>query len=108
MRIDKNKLLLTEAIEFPFPVSKYILNQDKVLVLLDIPKDIIFNENVYCVGLDGNIIWQISKQDYLYDNSPFVNIRESNDGSIWIVNWDGSQYAVDIDTGDIIKKSFHR
>ena len=108
MKIEGNKLLLNEEVKFPFPITKCIVSQNRVLVLLNIPPDVIFNENVYCVGLNGNIIWQISKQDYLYENSPFINIVESDNGDILVINWDGSQYAVDIETGNILTRNFHK
>jgi hypothetical protein len=44
---------------FPFPVGECVPFNDVLVVRLEVPRDTIFNENIYGLDYSGNVIWQI-------------------------------------------------
>ena len=79
-----------------------------MILRLEIPIKTIYNENVFGVNLDGNIIWQIPKVDLLYDDSPFVGLIKEDKKSVWAINWDGTALLLDVNTGEILKREWRR
>lgn len=109
MKIEDNKIIFsTKVVVLPYTIGKHLTINNLLLAVLDIPIGQTFNENVYCINSDGNIIWQIKKQDYLYRDSPYVGLRQDAIGNIWLINWDGAQYRIDIFTGNVLEEVFYK
>lgn len=78
---------------------------DIVIVRLDIPLGVIFNENVYAVTADGKILWQITKMSHVYEDCPYANMLVK-EGNIELYNWDGTILLVEPATGEILEKGY--
>jgi hypothetical protein len=95
--------------KFDYPIKKYINIGDIFVVLLDVPAGKILNENVLCVAVDGGVRWIIEEIERMYEDSPYTNIEETDEG-IRLCNWDGTKSIVDIQTGLFLSdsRSHHR
>jgi hypothetical protein len=96
-----------QRIEFPYEIDEVEKFENSLVVLLDIPMGIIFNENVFGVSAEGKVIWKIEKMSYVYDDSPFTGMgKEGN--YVKLSNWGDIDLLVNPNTGEIVKKSFSK
>jgi len=94
-------------ISFEFPIRQAVLFEEKLLVRIEPEVRKICNENVFCVSLEGKILWQIAPTPHIYVDSPYTGIGK--DGKYAkLYNWDGTDLIVNPSTGEIIKKSFSK
>lgn len=109
---DNNKLTVNNiyTIEFKYPIQKTLEYLGKLVVLLDKPLNIKYNDNVFAVDENGKIIWQVSKINTYPGNQedcPFVDIF-INEGKLILDNWCSISVIVDIMTGEVLSKFEHR
>lgn len=102
--IKENKIIFEagKTIEFNFPIHDSIATVDKIIVLLDIPDKVNYNQNIFAVGFDSNIVWQVdnSKDLDFIGYCPYTGLHR--DGvDIVGYNWCGFRVTIDIDTGKI-------
>jgi len=102
--IEKNCLIFPDGVRvtFPFPLAEFIEFQPVVVVRLDVPIGKIFNENVFGVSACGDIVWQIKRRKYVYENCPYMNLSRSN-SNIVAHNWDCLDLVLDPKTGTVIE-----
>lgn len=93
-------------IKFQFPIAEFKLIENFIIVLLDVPLDIVLNENLFCIDLNGAILWQIEKIKHIYNDSTFTNIIIDKNNNIQSYNQDGFMYTINIYSGKIIEKRF--
>ena len=95
-----NQLFLENGtrVSFEFDIKKIISFENFIAVLLEIPPGTIFNENVFGVSLNGEIIWQIEKLFPDTEDSPHTNIKSSVNG-LEAYNWSGVKVGVHLRTG---------
>jgi hypothetical protein len=110
--IQEHKLIFEDSeIIFDFLIGDCLEIGDMLIVLLAIPVDRQYNENVLGVNLiDKQIKWQISKQQYIpaYNQQcPFVSIRIFQ-GEVRLNNWCSVYFIVDPITGTILRKGDSR
>ena len=109
---ERNKLHISmgsdkKTVEFPYTIGKIEIFDDCIIIMIDPPMKTTFNENIYSVSYDGNILWQIEKLKYVYSDSPFTGmVREGN--NIKLCNWDGTDLTVNPNTGEIISKGWSK
>jgi hypothetical protein len=76
--IENNKVTINESIvEFEYPVQKVVEYIGKLIVLIDKPFGVKYNDNVFAVDANGKVIWQVSKISSYPGNQvdcPFVDI----------------------------------
>ena len=75
LKILKNTLVVDdmEIKEFPYPIRIAKEIQGTVIVVLDIPKDVIFSDNAYGYVLREQYLWQIEPHGY-YPQVPASDI----------------------------------
>lgn len=107
--IKGNRLLLSggKYVEFDFPVSQVIEFDEVLVVLLELPTQVLFNENVFGVSKGGKILWQISPEKLVYDNSPYVELSRLGEVAR-LQNWDGLVLHVAPSTGNVIDRIYLR
>jgi hypothetical protein len=93
--------------KLPFPPTEEI-EFDRIKVVLSLPPvEVTFNENVFGLNSTGEIIWQIPKRKYAYENSPYMKIiREGK--NVVALNWDGLDLVISVEDGKIIEKRFSK
>jgi hypothetical protein len=106
---DRKKIILQsgETVSFDYPVNDFLVFQKVTVVILDVPVQKKFNENVFAISDNGNILWQIEKRQFVYENSPYTGI-ESSGNNVILYNWDGLKLTVVPETGEIISQVFEK
>jgi hypothetical protein len=89
---------------FNWPVVEVLELSNMVVVRTDPKPGSCDNQNVFGVAADGRILWQVTPQPQIYDDSPYTGITFASDG-VKLSNWDGSELIVDAATGFILSKS---
>jgi hypothetical protein len=90
---------------FDLPIRKAIAVDDVIVVLLDVPKGVTLNENIFGVACAGGVIWQIARAQHVYDDSPYTDLL-LRDGAAVASNWDGDMVAINISDGSVTKMSY--
>jgi len=96
-------------IQFEYPIdSDYTIQVNQVLIiLLNVPVGVVFNENVFAIDLNnGNILWQIGKLEFDLKECPYVGIGLETDKLILLVNWCSTAIVVDPVDGTILERRF--
>lgn len=106
--IKENKLVISnKEIFFDFSIGSCIEREGMLIVLLSIPVDVQYNENVFGVDIASNEIkWQIEKRQYIpvYNQQcPFVSIV-IYEGDLRLNNWCSVYFIVDVLTGKILRE----
>ena len=105
-----NKLIISidsdkKLVEFKYEIKIIQKFDDCIIVMIEPPMKVIFNENVFGVSYDGKILWQIEAVKHVHKDSPYTWIGHKND-LLEIYNWDGSLYLVNPKTGKVLNEKF--
>lgn len=87
---------------FDYPIVQTIDFESIAVIRLEIPANSNYNENVFGVSVDGQLLWQIEKVAHVYTNSPYVNLSK-HDSLVVAINWDGLWLWLEPATGKIVK-----
>jgi hypothetical protein len=105
--IRENKLIIGESVLFFDHKIDFCLEiSGMLIVLLEKPVEVIYNENVFGVTLsERKIIWRIAKLEYDFgDNCCFIDMVVF-EGRLRLNNWCHIYLIVNPLTGDIIERS---
>jgi hypothetical protein len=105
--IQGSQLMIENAIiRFSYPIREAIAISGMLIVRLETPPEITFNENVFGVNLaEKRIKWQIAKREYHLKNCPFVDVRIFQ-GQLILYNWCDVYFVVDPGTGKILEEGW--
>jgi hypothetical protein len=108
--INKNILIVNDnSVCFDFDIREVKVLDKLIIVLLSIPFDVNFLNNVYAVDMNGKLVWQIQDVRDLYPKNkvlPYEHIRINENNQIVVVNFYGIAYTVNPLSGKIIGRSF--
>lgn len=90
---------------FKYPVVEAVGFDKAVVVRLEVPEGVIFNENVYGLAYDGQMLWQVPVKGHVYDDSPYTKITRRGD-AILLSNWDGLDLTLDPETGSVLGETW--
>ncbi len=93
--------------KFPYLIAQVLTFISTLVVRLEIPKGICFNENVYGVFLNGDIAWRVKPRKHVYEDSPYTSLVRHN-GKVKLMNWDGLELIVDPATGMELDENYGR
>jgi hypothetical protein len=111
VHIQGNNLLVLDEnqvetrITFSHPIADVLEFQSIAVVMLAPKVKSGFNENIYGVDYRGNIVWQIHKREYVYEDSPYTGIIKEEE-KVRLFNWDGAELSVDPLTGRILNEKW--
>lgn len=94
---------------FENAISEYIVHRGMIFILLERNPPKVYNENVFALDQNGNIIWQIEKMKCLggANTCPFTGINvDKETGNLLLYNWSGFLYTVVPETGEILGTLF--
>lgn len=90
---------------FDYRIVDAVAFDDAIVVRLNSPLDKHFNENVFGVGYNGKILWQIEEKGHVYDESPYTYIgRKGNKAELF--NFDGLELVIEPSTGKILHQQW--
>ncbi|GGB21269.1 MULTISPECIES: hypothetical protein [Mucilaginibacter] len=108
-RVDQKKIIFETGkfIEFDFSIQDTLVFDSKIVVLLDISGDTKFNQNVYAIDFNGEILWQIERSENLdiIGYCPFISIEIQN-LKLVSFNWCGFRFTIDPGTGKVNESIF--
>jgi hypothetical protein len=110
--IEGNRLIIdNKETTFDFPIDSHIVIEGMLIILLAIPVNVQYNENVFGVDMISNEIkWQIVKRQYIpaYNQQcPFVSIVVY-EGELRLNNWCSVYFIVDPLSGKILREGESR
>ena len=88
-------------IQFEFPIRSLLSDNDRCYVTLQIPPDVSFPNNVYCVDDTGRVVWQIEKRINRPDTVYYDGVLK-DDGNPEFYNYDGCHVKVNRDNGTVL------
>jgi hypothetical protein len=101
-RFDGATLFIGNAeVQFEFAIRSVLSDQDRCYVSLEIPPDISFPANVFCIDNTGNVLWQI-EQKILRPDTVYYDGVLKGDGNPEFYNFDGCHVTVNKDTGKVL------
>lgn len=104
-----NNILFVDNLEvysFIFDIKDFIVLDERIVVLINSPTKSLFNENIFCIDKNGQLIWQVEKVVHIYEDSPYDKIVNCNNESIEAWNCDSCNYLINIQNGKIISRRF--
>jgi hypothetical protein len=105
--VQGNQLIIENiVIPFDFPIAQVIEIAGMLVLRLDIPTRVTYNENVFGISLAVKIIkWQIVNRGYSDKRCPFTYIRIF-ENELELINWCSIYFIVNPLTGEILKDGF--
>lgn len=110
----KDRVLITvnsngksSQITLPWPIVQVIEFSDVLITRVEPQAGVVFNENVYGVDFSGNVLWQVKKRKYVYEDSPYTGMAAVGD-QVKLLNWDGLELLVEPTTGKEISSKYGR
>lgn len=103
---EENKIFVEKKLikTFSFSIKKIISFQETIVVCLKIPENEVFNENVFGINYSGECLWKVEKKNFLYENSPYIDIKSENEDFVRLFNWDGTQILLNAYSGQKIEE----
>jgi len=110
--VNENKLILRNGriVTFDYPIieKEVVMIDGLIIVTLEKPPKVIYNNNVFAVNLIGEIVWRISfKKEQLFyqkDNCSFTGPLINKKGQLVLCNWCDTAFIVNPQTGEILDK----
>lgn len=95
-----------DEIIFKYNINDILEVNNMLIVRIESPRGVVFNENVFGVSLaEKKIEWQIVKLQYGTESDcPFVGIK-FYDGQLYLNNWCDIHLIVDPITGEVLERS---
>jgi hypothetical protein len=97
----------TAKCRLPWPIVQVLEFAEILVVRIEPPPGIRFNENVFGILGDASIGWQVAKRDYVYDDSPYTDLIRCEE-NLKLMNWDGLELLVNPMTGTEASESYGR
>ena len=107
--IKENAMLLrqkdgtTIKVDFKWPIAQVLEIKNVLVVRVEPKPGVNENQNVYGIGTDGSVLWQIGSHQFVYDDSPFTGLSQI-DSHVKLSNWDGTNLVVDPTNGEILQE----
>jgi hypothetical protein len=99
-----NQLIIEDAvIPFDFPIAQVIEVEGILIVRLEPPVTVIYNENVFGVSIaEKRVKWQIEKKKYSNEQCSFTYIQIL-ENELQLINWCSVYFIVGPLTGEILR-----
>lgn len=66
------------------------------------------NRNVYKLNREGEVLWRIESDASGEELQPFTNISFDENGTLKAYCWNGAEYSVDLESGEINQSTLVR
>ena len=64
-----------QRLSFDYPIAQTENAGEIIVIRLDVPRGSKYNENVFGVSSQGELLWQVQEKKYTESDSPYVDIR---------------------------------
>ncbi len=112
--VEGNTIVLNnkKTITFDYPINnKEVLEIDGlIIVVLEIPPRINYNNNVFALNINGEIIWRVNfKKEQLFyqrENCSFIGVLLNKEGQLILFNWCDTAFIINPKNGEIQDKYY--
>jgi hypothetical protein len=70
--------------DFKFPIRCILDLSDRYIILLEIPSNELFPENIFCVSKRGEMLWQLEKKEMPHPLSAYYGLEYSNNNTLLV------------------------
>jgi hypothetical protein len=107
--IDQKTIVLPNGSSFDFehPIKDILVIENIIIILIDPPFKVNYNQNVFAITSSGDFLWRINSVELYYtrsENCPYVAIQINKEDELVLFNWCDTAVIVSPLTGDVIKK----
>jgi hypothetical protein len=96
-------------IDTPFKVEKVVYLNDQVIALMEPPAKTAFNRNIISYSTEGNLLWQIQESPHgTQIDKPYTSLHINDHKQLIAGNWNGVDYAVDLENGIVTAAAFDK
>jgi len=93
------------AVSFDLPIAQIVDFPEMLVVRLDVPRGMVYNENIFGVGPAGKIAWQIGAREWVRSDTPYTAMSREGD-LVRLYNYEGFDIWVDPYDGSVIREEF--
>ena len=94
-------------LSFAHNIRSVVEDDDQCYVIVDAPEGVVFNDNVFCVGLDGAVRWQVENK-LKGDEFAFYTGAVVREEELFLFNFGGFTVLVDRDNGRVQEFRFDK
>ncbi len=95
------------SLEFEHTIQDTLIVYNVIIILVESPHRVIYNQNVFALSLSGYYLWRIGKIElfsWVSNDCPYTAMHLNQDGELVLFNWCDTAVVVDPQTGDVIRK----
>lgn len=109
-RVEDGRLFIGgRLVDLPYAVDEVVECGDFLAVRVEPAIGVIFNRNVFAIARSGKVLWQIAESPHGTEtDKPYVAIFRDKDEGLVAANWNGVDYLVSFESGDISTKAFNK
>lgn len=89
---------------FNWPIVQVLQVAEVLIVRVEPKTGACDNQNVFGVGADARVLWQVAQRQHIYDDSPYTGLSIVGE-DVLLSNWDGTDLLVHPITGEVLRQS---
>ncbi len=87
--------------DFKYPIRCLLDLTNKYIVLLEVPSNEMYSENVFCINKEGKLLWQIEKKKMPHSFSSYYGL-DYNKNALLVYS-SSIERLVDLNSGKILE-----
>jgi outer membrane protein assembly factor BamB len=94
------------TVTLPDPPQKHVEVDETIVLLIDTLAKSNLTRNVWGLSPDGTVRWKVEEGGPPDGKShPYTGLT-MKDGDVWVYNWDGHIYRIDLEDGQTLEKKY--
>lgn len=102
--------------QFPGLILDFIKTSDLLFIAVELPdKGELyyepkkrFSENIFCIDLDGSLVWRRAVPEKQADYRQATHFQEAPEGKVRFVDEEGFKFEIDVDTFQVTETGWSR
>jgi len=94
------------SLSLEYPIQKALVINNVIIILIEPPFEVIYNENVFAFTVAGDFLWRLDKVKLFYqgqDKCPYVEMEINKQNELVLYNWCDTGVVVNPQSGDVIR-----
>ena len=106
-KVHSNNITLANgySLDFEYPIKKTLVIDDVIVIIVESPFEIAYEQNVFAINQSGDFLWRIGDVKLNYTgahNCFYVGVEINKDGELVLFNWCDTAVIVNHRTGQVI------
>jgi len=107
--IDYKKIVFANgySLEFEYPLKKTLIVNDVIIIMVESPFNVTYNQNIFAITTSGDFLWRIKEVELYYTgvkDCQYVGIEKNDENELVLFNWCDTAVIVNPNTGEVIRK----